>query len=113
MASRGVTLVLHASWFNRSSWICAKEIVAIRVSGRRAFTSHRISSFRSLMKVPKSCFSDQSSVWLDKRSNLVWDLGVVPSNVELTPICYNSERAIALPRELKSYQNCSKDVPTD
>ncbi|RRT45443.1 hypothetical protein B296_00020295 [Ensete ventricosum] len=33
MAGRGVTLVLHTSWFNCSSWIHAKEIVAIRVYG--------------------------------------------------------------------------------
>ncbi|RRT35468.1 hypothetical protein B296_00012927 [Ensete ventricosum] len=31
MASRGVTLILRALWFNRSSWIHAKEITAIRV----------------------------------------------------------------------------------
>ncbi|RRT83303.1 hypothetical protein B296_00007528 [Ensete ventricosum] len=31
MAGRGVSLVLRASWFNRSSWILAKEIAAIRV----------------------------------------------------------------------------------
>ncbi|RWW13322.1 hypothetical protein GW17_00022974 [Ensete ventricosum] len=31
IAGRGATLVLRTSWFNRSSWICAKEIVAIRV----------------------------------------------------------------------------------
>ncbi|RZR73021.1 hypothetical protein BHM03_00019165 [Ensete ventricosum] len=31
MASQGATLVLHASWFNCSSWIRAKEITAIRV----------------------------------------------------------------------------------
>ncbi|RWW46230.1 hypothetical protein BHE74_00047851 [Ensete ventricosum] len=39
MAGRGVTLVLRASWFDRSSWIYGKEIVAIRVYGCRAFTS--------------------------------------------------------------------------
>ncbi|RWV79932.1 hypothetical protein GW17_00058868 [Ensete ventricosum] len=71
-AGRGATLVLHASWFNRSSWIRAKEITTIRVYGCRALTSPRISGFRPSMKVPKSCFSDQSSVWLDKCSNLVW-----------------------------------------
>ncbi|RWV97725.1 hypothetical protein GW17_00039466, partial [Ensete ventricosum] len=31
MAGRGVTLVLRTLWFNRSSWIRAKEIIAIRV----------------------------------------------------------------------------------
>ncbi|RWV78833.1 hypothetical protein GW17_00060128, partial [Ensete ventricosum] len=39
MASLGVTLVLRTSWFNRSSWIRKKKIVAIRVYGCRAFTS--------------------------------------------------------------------------
>ncbi|RRT59041.1 hypothetical protein B296_00028909 [Ensete ventricosum] len=33
MAGRGATLVLRTSWFNYSSWICAKEITAIRVYG--------------------------------------------------------------------------------
>ncbi|RWW10867.1 hypothetical protein GW17_00025568 [Ensete ventricosum] len=32
MVGRGVTLILRASWFNRSSWICVKEITAIRVA---------------------------------------------------------------------------------
>ncbi|RWW59921.1 hypothetical protein BHE74_00033114 [Ensete ventricosum] len=32
MAGWGVTLVLHTSWFNRSSWIRTKEITAISVS---------------------------------------------------------------------------------
>ncbi|RRT54973.1 hypothetical protein B296_00014379 [Ensete ventricosum] len=50
MASRGVTLVLCALWFNRSSWIRAKEIAAIRVYGCRALTSPRIFNFRSSMK---------------------------------------------------------------
>ncbi|RWV96729.1 hypothetical protein GW17_00040538 [Ensete ventricosum] len=49
MAGRGATLVLRTSWFNRSSWILAKEIAAIRVYGCRAFTSPRISGFRSVM----------------------------------------------------------------
>ncbi|RWW03999.1 hypothetical protein GW17_00032806 [Ensete ventricosum] len=31
MASRGATLVLRTSWFNRSSWIYAKEITSIIV----------------------------------------------------------------------------------
>ncbi|RWV92111.1 hypothetical protein GW17_00045553 [Ensete ventricosum] len=31
MAGRGATLILRTSWFNYSSWICAKEIIAIRV----------------------------------------------------------------------------------
>ncbi|RWW51076.1 hypothetical protein BHE74_00042612 [Ensete ventricosum] len=31
IAGWGVTLVLRASWFNRSSWIRAKEIAAIGV----------------------------------------------------------------------------------
>ncbi|RWV85843.1 hypothetical protein GW17_00052330 [Ensete ventricosum] len=39
MAGRGATLVLRASWFNRSSWIRAKEIAGIRVYGCRALTS--------------------------------------------------------------------------
>ncbi|RWW11100.1 hypothetical protein GW17_00025302 [Ensete ventricosum] len=77
MASRGVTLVLCALWFNRSSWIRAKEIAAIRVYGCRALTSPRIFDFRSSMKVPKSCFLDQSSVWLDKCSNLVCRMGIL------------------------------------
>ncbi|RWW55778.1 hypothetical protein BHE74_00037546 [Ensete ventricosum] len=72
MAGRGATLVLRASWFNRSSWICTKEIVALRVYDCCTFTSPRISDFRPSIKVPKSCFLDQSIVWLDKRSNLVW-----------------------------------------
>ncbi|RWW10675.1 hypothetical protein GW17_00025771 [Ensete ventricosum] len=51
MAGRGVTLVLHISWFNCSSWIRAKEITAIGVYGCRAFTSPWISDFRPLIKV--------------------------------------------------------------
>ncbi|RWV80434.1 hypothetical protein GW17_00058297 [Ensete ventricosum] len=51
MAGRGATLVLHTSWFNCSSWICAKEITAIRVYGYRAFTSPRIFRFRPSIKV--------------------------------------------------------------
>ncbi|RZS25511.1 hypothetical protein BHM03_00058718 [Ensete ventricosum] len=39
MADRGATLIVHTSWFNRSSWILTKEITAIRVYGCRAFTS--------------------------------------------------------------------------
>ncbi|RWW58281.1 hypothetical protein BHE74_00034879 [Ensete ventricosum] len=39
MAGRGVTLILHTSWFNRSSWILAKEITAVRVYDCRVFTS--------------------------------------------------------------------------
>ncbi|RWV77573.1 hypothetical protein GW17_00061574, partial [Ensete ventricosum] len=50
MAGRGATLVLRTSWFNCSSWICAKEIAAIRVYGCHAFTS-RISGFRPSIKV--------------------------------------------------------------
>ncbi|RRT71720.1 hypothetical protein B296_00023995, partial [Ensete ventricosum] len=65
MAGRGVTLVLRTSWFNCSFWIRAREIIAIRVYGCRAFTSPRISGFRPSIKVHKSCFSDQFSVWLD------------------------------------------------
>ncbi|RZR76185.1 hypothetical protein BHM03_00000813 [Ensete ventricosum] len=72
MAGWVVTLVLHASWFNCSSWIRAKKIATIRMYSCRALTSPWISGFRPSMKVPKSCFSDQSLVWLDKRSNLVW-----------------------------------------
>ncbi|RRT43428.1 hypothetical protein B296_00012501 [Ensete ventricosum] len=52
MASWGVTLVLHASWFNHSSWIRVKEITAIRVYGCRAFTSPRISDFSPSIKKP-------------------------------------------------------------
>ncbi|RWW38646.1 hypothetical protein BHE74_00056110 [Ensete ventricosum] len=52
MAGQGVTLILRASWFNRSSWICAKEITAIRLYGCRAFTSPWISDFRPSMKKP-------------------------------------------------------------
>ncbi|RWW02791.1 hypothetical protein GW17_00034097 [Ensete ventricosum] len=44
IAGREATLVLRASWFNRSPCICAKEIAAIRVYDYRAFTS-RISGF--------------------------------------------------------------------
>ncbi|RWW01656.1 hypothetical protein GW17_00035290 [Ensete ventricosum] len=84
MASRGVTLVLRTLWFNRSSWILVKEITAIRVYDYRAFTS-RISGFRPLIKVPKSCFSDQSTAWLDKRSNLVWYSCIVESFLESLP----------------------------
>ncbi|RRT37763.1 hypothetical protein B296_00034243 [Ensete ventricosum] len=51
MAGQGVTLVLRASWFNRSSWIRVKEITAIRVYGYCAFTSSQISGFRPSMKV--------------------------------------------------------------
>ncbi|RWV78130.1 hypothetical protein GW17_00060953 [Ensete ventricosum] len=51
MAGHGVTLVLRASWFNRSSWIPAKKIAAIRVYGCRALTSPRIFGFRPSMKV--------------------------------------------------------------
>ncbi|RRT75797.1 hypothetical protein B296_00013133 [Ensete ventricosum] len=54
MAGRRASLVLRASWFNPSSWICAKEITAIRVYDCRALTSPQISSFRPSMKVPKS-----------------------------------------------------------
>ncbi|RZR96622.1 hypothetical protein BHM03_00025676 [Ensete ventricosum] len=50
MASRGVTLVLRALWFNRSSWIRANKITTIRVYGCRALTSPRSSSFRPSMK---------------------------------------------------------------
>ncbi|RWV94646.1 hypothetical protein GW17_00042798, partial [Ensete ventricosum] len=50
MASLGVTLVLHTSWFNCSSWIRAKEITAIIVYGCRAFTSPRIFGFRPSIK---------------------------------------------------------------
>ncbi|RZS28068.1 hypothetical protein BHM03_00061624 [Ensete ventricosum] len=71
MAGQGVTLVLHTSWFNRSSWIRAKEIIAISVYGCRTFTSPRIFGFRPSIKVPESCFSDQFSIWLHKHSNLV------------------------------------------
>ncbi|RRT72964.1 hypothetical protein B296_00029268 [Ensete ventricosum] len=62
MVGREVTLVLRTSWFNHSSWIRVKEITAIRVYGCRAFTSPRISGFRSSIKIPKSCFLDQSTV---------------------------------------------------
>ncbi|RRT83984.1 hypothetical protein B296_00006363 [Ensete ventricosum] len=72
MAGRGVTLVLRTSWFKRSSRIRIKEIAAIRVYSCRAFTSPCISGFRPSIKVSKSYFSDQFSVWLDKHSNLVW-----------------------------------------
>ncbi|RRT67562.1 hypothetical protein B296_00002096 [Ensete ventricosum] len=75
MASRGVTLVLRASWFNRSFWIRAKEIAAKRVYSCRALTSPWISDFRPSMKVSKSCFSNQSSVWLDKCSTLFGGVG--------------------------------------
>ncbi|RRT49205.1 hypothetical protein B296_00019075, partial [Ensete ventricosum] len=73
MAGQGVTLVLCASWFNRSSWIRGKEIIAIRVYGCRALTS-LISDFRPSMKVPKSSFSDQSLVWLDNAQTLFGNL---------------------------------------
>ncbi|RWW11384.1 hypothetical protein GW17_00025010 [Ensete ventricosum] len=49
MVGRGATLVFRTSWFNCSSWIRAKEIVAIRVYGCRAFTFPRISGFRPLL----------------------------------------------------------------
>ncbi|RWW44828.1 hypothetical protein BHE74_00049376 [Ensete ventricosum] len=39
MASRGATLILRTSWFNRSSWILTKKITAIRViSSNTLFT---------------------------------------------------------------------------
>ncbi|RRT62093.1 hypothetical protein B296_00027925 [Ensete ventricosum] len=50
MAGRGATLILRTSWFNCSSWIRAKEIVAIRVYSCRAFTSPRIFSFSPSIK---------------------------------------------------------------
>ncbi|RRT33642.1 hypothetical protein B296_00039554 [Ensete ventricosum] len=52
IADQGVTLVLHASWFNHSSWIRVMEITTIRVYSCRAFTSPRISAFRPSMKKP-------------------------------------------------------------
>ncbi|RZS01434.1 hypothetical protein BHM03_00031278 [Ensete ventricosum] len=51
MAGQGATIVLHASWFNRSSWIRAKKIITIRLYGCHAFTS-RIFGFRPSMKKP-------------------------------------------------------------
>ncbi|RWW10179.1 hypothetical protein GW17_00026287 [Ensete ventricosum] len=39
MAGRGVTLVLRTSWFNRSSWIHAKEIAALCVLLSRLYFS--------------------------------------------------------------------------
>ncbi|RRT43481.1 hypothetical protein B296_00054336, partial [Ensete ventricosum] len=39
IAGWGVTLVLRASWFKRSSCSHAKELAAIRVYGCHAFTS--------------------------------------------------------------------------
>ncbi|RWW26953.1 hypothetical protein BHE74_00055644 [Ensete ventricosum] len=51
MAGQGVTLVLRTSWFNRSSWIRAKKIAAISVYDSRAFTSPRISDFRSSIQI--------------------------------------------------------------
>ena len=68
----GVTLVLRASWFNCSSWCRAKEMADISVSGCRALTSPRISGFKPSIKVHNSYFCDQSWVWLDNLSNLVW-----------------------------------------
>ncbi|RWV76781.1 hypothetical protein GW17_00062501 [Ensete ventricosum] len=62
MASRGATLVLRASWFNRSFLIRVKEIAVVREYGYRAFTSPLIFSFRPSIKVLKSCFLDQSTV---------------------------------------------------
>ncbi|RZS14668.1 hypothetical protein BHM03_00046396, partial [Ensete ventricosum] len=63
MAGRGVTLVLHASWFNYSSWIRAKEIAAIRVYGCRALTSPRISGFRPSMKFRVEFLGHSMRVW--------------------------------------------------
>ncbi|RWV87614.1 hypothetical protein GW17_00050369 [Ensete ventricosum] len=65
MAGLGVTLVLRTSWFNCSSWIREKEIVAIRVYDCRAFTSPRISGFRPSIKVPKSCLTNICQLSVD------------------------------------------------
>ncbi|RZR79684.1 hypothetical protein BHM03_00005476 [Ensete ventricosum] len=46
IAGRGATLVLRASWFNRSSYSRGKEMAAISVYGCRAFTSPGISGFK-------------------------------------------------------------------
>ncbi|RRT72670.1 hypothetical protein B296_00008299 [Ensete ventricosum] len=46
IADRGATLVLRASWFNRSSYSHGKEMAAISVYGCRAFTSPGISGFK-------------------------------------------------------------------
>ena len=72
ITSWGATLVLQDSWFNCSSWCRAKEMAAISVYGCRALTSPRISGFKPSMKVLNSYFLDQSRVWLDNLSNLVW-----------------------------------------
>ncbi|RZS03446.1 hypothetical protein BHM03_00033628 [Ensete ventricosum] len=53
MAGRGATLVLCISWFNCSSWIRTKEIVAISVYGYRAFTSPRIFDKSFLELLPR------------------------------------------------------------
>ncbi|RWW50511.1 hypothetical protein BHE74_00043215 [Ensete ventricosum] len=53
IAGRGATLVLQASWFNRSSCNRAKEMAAISMYGCRAFTSPRVSGFKPSIKVPK------------------------------------------------------------
>ncbi|RWV84477.1 hypothetical protein GW17_00053805 [Ensete ventricosum] len=50
MVGWGVTLVLRTSWFNCSSWIRAKKIVALRVYSCHAFTSPQISGFRPSIK---------------------------------------------------------------
>ncbi|RWW55855.1 hypothetical protein BHE74_00037474 [Ensete ventricosum] len=64
MASRGATLNLRTAWFNRSSWILAKEIAAIRVYSCHAFTS-RISGFRPSIKVEARVVAIVGIAWLD------------------------------------------------
>ncbi|RWW71781.1 hypothetical protein BHE74_00020453, partial [Ensete ventricosum] len=55
-----VAVILRASWFNRSSWIQAKEITTFTVGGCRALTTPLIFSLSHSMNVPNNCLSDQS-----------------------------------------------------
>ncbi|RZS22475.1 hypothetical protein BHM03_00055266 [Ensete ventricosum] len=64
MAGQGATLVLYTSWFNCSSWIRAKAIVAIRAYGCHAFTSPQISSFRpSIMLENLNRYLNKLGLW--------------------------------------------------
>ncbi|RRT47547.1 hypothetical protein B296_00037643 [Ensete ventricosum] len=54
IAGREATLVLRASWFNRSSCNRAKEMAAISMYGCRAFTSPLISGFKPAIKLTRS-----------------------------------------------------------
>ncbi|RZS06640.1 hypothetical protein BHM03_00037338 [Ensete ventricosum] len=68
IAGRGATLVLRTSWFNRSSWILAKEITAIRVSVMlRSFFCCRVSGMR--------IFGEEVAGWMDACGEAACALG--------------------------------------